>query len=94
MSKYRKQYGEVNLNRSYMKAIRDLLQLNQYDIVRLTKEERLFRESQVSAIDAKIGYNELWNEYADLYGKLILESKHEEDIKVIMTTLLCKWIRA
>ena len=39
-----------------MKALRDLLGLNQYTVVKHMQDERIIRESEVSAIEGKIGY--------------------------------------
>ena len=84
----------VETNRSYMKALRDLLGLNQYTVIKYMQEERLIRESQVSAIEGKIGYKEFWDTYASYFKPLIEDSGHTETIKEIMRTLLKTWEEA
>jgi hypothetical protein len=49
----------ADLKRSYMKALRELLGLKQYTILRLMDDERVIRESQISVIEGKIGLSEL-----------------------------------
>jgi hypothetical protein len=77
-----------------MKALRDLLGFGQYTVVRLMQDERIIRESEVSAIEGKIGYKHLWNTYASFYKPLIETSGHSETVKEIMRTLLKEWEEA
>ena len=84
----------VETNRSYMKALRDLLGLNQYTVVKHMQDERIIRESEVSAIEGKIGYKHLWDAYAAYFRPLIEDSEHTETIKEVMRTLLKTWIEA
>lgn len=84
----------AQINRSYMKAIRDLLGLNLYTVVQQIEDERIIRESEVSAIEGKIGYKPLWNTYASYFKPLIEGSEHSEEIKEVMRTLLKKWEEA
>lgn len=81
----------VITNRSYMKALRDLLGLNQYTVVKHIQDERIIRESQVSAIEGKIGYEYLWSTYASYFKPLIEDSGHTETIKEVARTLLRTW---
>ena len=84
----------VETNRSYMKALRDLLGLNQYTVVKQLQDERIIRESEVSAIEGKIGYKHLWDTYASYFKPLIETSGHSEVIKEVMKTLLKEWEEA
>lgn len=85
---------QVEINRRYMKAIRELLGLKQYTLVRMMKDDRIIRESEVSSIEGKIGYKHLWSTYALYMYKLIDECDYAEDIKNIMRTLLKEWEEA
>ena len=84
----------ADYNRSYMKAIRALLGYKQYTILRLIKDERIIRESEISAIEGKIGYTHLWPVYADCMMKEIDRSSQSETIKLIMKSLLKEWEEA
>ena len=91
---YRNSRGGIpaNTKRSYMKALRDLLGLNQYTTLRLMDDARIIRESEVSAIEGKIGYSHLWEVYASFFDSLIEEEKdHTEKVKEIMRELLKTW---
>lgn len=77
--------------RSYMHALRALLGLNLYTIVRYFQDDRVIRESQVSTIEGKTGLNYLWDQYAELYKPLIEKSNHTEEVKEIMRNLLKVW---
>ena len=94
MCRHSKYSLPVETNRSYMKALRDLLGLNQYTVVRSLQDPRIIRESEVSAIEGKIGYEYLWGIYASYYTLLIEESGHKEYIKELMRILLKTWIEA
>ena len=85
----------VEINRSYMRALRELLGLTQYAVVRHIKDDRMIRESQVSVIEGKIGYEDLWPLYASYYRPLIeADNGHTETIKELMRTLLKTWEEA
>jgi len=77
-----------------MKALRDLLGLNQYTIVKHLQDERVIRESQVSVIEGKIGLSHLWGTYAGYFKPLIEDSGHSEKVKEVMRTLLKEWEEA
>lgn len=81
-------------NRSYMRAIRNLLGLNQIDVVRGLQDDRVIRESEVSQIEGKTGYNHLWYIYASYFAMLIEESGHTETVKEVMRVLLKEWKEA
>lgn len=81
----------VETNRTYMKAIRELLGFGQYHVVRHMDDSRLIRESEVSAIEGKIGYAYLWPVYARFIRQAIEESDHQESVKKIMRDLLKIW---
>lgn len=81
----------VETKRSYMKAIRDLLGLNQYTVVRRLNDERVIRESEVSTIEGQCGLKHLWPVYAAYFRPLIEESGHSETVKEVMRTLLREW---
>lgn len=83
---------QADINRSYMKALRDLLGLKQYSLLRLMDDARIIRESQVSVIEGKVGLDYLWPVYADYMRALIgAEKDQPKDIIVIMMMLLKKW---
>ena len=84
----------VEKNRSYMKAIRTLMGLRQYDVVRIFKDDRIIRESEISTLDGKIGNKYLWDVYGNYYEQLINESDLSESIKDVMRSLLDEWRRA
>ena len=77
-----------------MKALRDLLGLNQYTVVKNLQDKRIIRESEVSVIEGKIGYKHLWDTYASYFKPLIEDSGHTETIKEVMRILLKTWIEA
>lgn len=97
---------QVVVNRRYMKALRELLGLRQYDILRIIRDDcviretqldrvdQIIRESQISCIEGKIGYEDLYEVYASYYSELIATSNHSRVIKDIMEILLNEWIRA
>lgn len=84
----------VEFKRSYMAALRALLNLNQYTLVRLINDDRIIRECEVSVIEGKIGLKPLWSVYSDKVAELIDESNHNESVKNIMRNLLKQWIEA
>lgn len=94
MYRHTRSMESVEVKRSYMKAIRDLLGLGQYTVVRMMKDERVIRESEVSVIEGKIGYKYLWKTYADFYRPLIESSEHCDAVKNVMRTLLRTWEEA
>jgi len=85
----------VEKNRTYAKALRELLGgLGQYTIVRDMKDERIIRESEVSSIEGKIGYEHLWDVYASYMRRLIEDCEQTEPIKEVMRVLLKTWEEA
>lgn len=91
MGEHSKYSLPVETNRSYMKAIRSLLGFGQYHAVRLLKSKYIIRESEVSAIEGKIGYSDHWLAYAACISVAIEDSGHKESVKEVMRTLLKEW---
>lgn len=87
----------TTITRSYMKAVRELLGLTQYDVLWGLKEcnDTRIHEANISLIEGKIGYPKLQSFYAEyIHKKIDEEQDHSEDIKEIMKSLLSKWEEA
>lgn len=84
---------QAEINRSYMKAIRALLNIGQYHIARDMKRSDLgiIRESTVSMIEGRIGNMEQADDYYAHINRLIERSEQSESVKEIMRMLLKEW---
>ena len=87
-------YNKGSYNRSYMKALRDLLCQRQWHLANLLREDFNIRESMISKIEQKWASQDLIDRYAEIMAKLIEESEHEEAVKDIMRSLLKVWKEA